>query len=182
MSSLVAEWKPILDELEDLSSNLNKSVIFTEIGFPVGSGLRNYHPTQADYQLQVRNHLSGLHWFCIKHKLQANQYEAVFDATSGRQWFLGCFWWNWDTDPGALFEVLPSLSLSLSLFFFFFFFFFSRINIYILFTLAFAVDDDCFTPQWKPAASIVRTRYGGSAEPPHPNIAPQCLGYGKCTS
>ena len=31
----------------------------------------------------------------------AAQYEAVFRAMDGQDWFLGAFWWNWDADPGA---------------------------------------------------------------------------------
>src|SRR5262249_21705872 len=72
--------KPVLDSIEALSVQQNKSVIFTELGFPDGSGLRNYTPTSGDYALQ------------------ATQYEAVFEATQSRSWFLGTFWWNWETD------------------------------------------------------------------------------------
>jgi hypothetical protein len=81
VSSLVDEWKPIMDSLEQFSSKLNMSVIFTEIGFPDGSGLRDYTPTSNDYTLQ------------------AAQYEALFVASLSRRWFLGTFWWNWVTDP-----------------------------------------------------------------------------------
>jgi len=79
---LVYEWIPILDKLQGLAQSINKQIAFTEIGYPVGTGLRDYHPTQADYDLQK-----------IK-------YEAVVDATKSLGWFLGVFWWNWETDAG----------------------------------------------------------------------------------
>jgi len=82
VSALVKEWTPILNTLETLSKSLNKKVAFTEIGFPVGNGLRNYHPKQSDYEFQNI------------------QYQAVFEATKSRPFFLGAFWWNWETDPG----------------------------------------------------------------------------------
>lgn len=83
VSSLVGEWTPILDALGVLSARVNRSVVFTELGFPSGSGLRSSGPPGA-----------------AAYALQAAQYEAVFLATRNRSWFLGTFWWNWDTDPG----------------------------------------------------------------------------------
>jgi hypothetical protein len=80
VAELVQQWQPVLASLEALSKSLNKSVTFTELGFPDGSGLRSYTPTAADYALQ------------------ATHYEAVFEATLSRSWFLGTFWWNWETD------------------------------------------------------------------------------------
>ncbi len=81
VAELVQQWQPVLASLEALSAaQNNKPVIFTELGFPDGSGLRSYTPTASDYALQ------------------ATHYEAVFQATLSRPWFLGTFWWNWETD------------------------------------------------------------------------------------
>ncbi len=80
VEELVSEWRPVLESIGALSAKQNKSVIFTELGFPNGNGLRNYTPSAADYDMQ------------------ATHYEAVFQATASLDWFLGTFWWNWETD------------------------------------------------------------------------------------
>jgi len=82
MDGLRHEWDVLLDALDLVHKVENKPVLFTEVGFPSGSGLRDDHPTAADYALQ------------------ATQYEALMLATQSRSWFLGFHWWNWDTDPG----------------------------------------------------------------------------------
>ena len=63
VAALEREWRPVLDMLQALSAAVRRPVVFTELGFPVGSGLRNFTPSPRDYQLQ------------------ADQYEAVFRAT-----------------------------------------------------------------------------------------------------
>jgi len=82
-AQLVAAWQPILDNLASLSSAFGKKVAFTEIGMCSGQCSRSHTPSLADYE-----------WHAL-------QYASVFRAVEGREWFLGAFWWNWDSDPGA---------------------------------------------------------------------------------
>lgn len=36
-----------------------------------------------------------------EYKQQAIHYEALFEAVRGEEdWFMGAFWWNWNTDDG----------------------------------------------------------------------------------
>ena len=60
-----------------------KNVTLTEIGYCSGQCSRTHTPSASDLQ---------------KH---AMHYEAVFEAfRNDSSWFLGAFWWNWNTDPG----------------------------------------------------------------------------------
>eukprot|EP00912_Choanoflagellata_sp_UC4_P001936 UC4_evm2s1242 len=81
-AELVRGWNPHKKILRSLHKKYNKSIVFTEIGFCSGQCSRDHSPSRSD-----------LSW-------HAAQYEAVFEAFRGEQnWFLGFFFWNWDTDP-----------------------------------------------------------------------------------
>ena len=83
LEALKLEWDVILDALDEFrKKNGNKELLFTELGFPSGTGLRDNHPTEADLVFQATN------------------YQALIEATAEREWFLGVHWWNWDTDSG----------------------------------------------------------------------------------
>ena len=83
-AQLVAAWQPVGQSLASLSAREGKKVAFTEIGMCSGQCSRTHTPSLADYDWHAR------------------QYAAVFHALQGHSdWFLGSFWWNWDTDPGA---------------------------------------------------------------------------------
>lgn len=87
LHEMVESWSPYLAHLEGISTKFGgKPLMMTEMG--VCSGLngcdRNKDATPAS-----RQH-------------QAMRYEALFLATAGKgDWFLGGFWWNWDSDPAV---------------------------------------------------------------------------------
>merc|ERR1712224_1110097 len=83
LEELVASWKPYVELAFDLHSMYNRPVAYTEIGYCSGQCSRNHVPSTVDYTAH------------------ALKYEAVFEAFRGKDWFLGAFWWNWNTDPGA---------------------------------------------------------------------------------
>ena len=76
-------WQQWVVALGALSAQWQKNITFTEIGYCSGKCSRDHTPTKADE-----------HW-------HAMHYAAVFEAFRDVPWFLGAFWWNWDTDPGS---------------------------------------------------------------------------------
>ena len=82
---MVASLKPYVDTLDKrLHQKFNRPIVLTETGVcsgPNACARTHSSPTPA-----------GL-------ANQANHYEAWFLATEGKDWFLGAFWWNWDSDP-----------------------------------------------------------------------------------
>lgn len=82
-AQLVASWQRPLAALAALAGRFGKPFAFTEVGMCSGQCSRSHRPSLADYE-----------W-------QATQYAAVFRATESQPAFLGAFWWNWDSDPGA---------------------------------------------------------------------------------
>ena len=65
-----------------------KQVIFTEIGYTSQDGTNrepyNWNP-------------SGI----LDLQEQADCYKAAIESFAGRNWFLGWFWWTWETNPNA---------------------------------------------------------------------------------
>jgi len=65
-----------------------KKVVFTEIGYTSQNGTNmqpyNWNP-------------SGV----LDLQEQADCYQAAIEAFMGRSWFLGWFWWTWETNPNA---------------------------------------------------------------------------------
>jgi hypothetical protein len=66
-----------------------KQVMFTEVGYQSLDGT-NRTPWRRD---PATNDLDPAE--------QADCYEALLSACEGRSWWLGAFWWNWETDPDA---------------------------------------------------------------------------------
>eukprot|EP01128_Nolandella_sp_AFSM9_P000601 TRINITY_DN10750_c0_g1_i2.p1 TRINITY_DN10750_c0_g1~~TRINITY_DN10750_c0_g1_i2.p1 ORF type:complete len:420 (-),score=89.03 TRINITY_DN10750_c0_g1_i2:1039-2148(-) len=89
-AQLQAAWTTPLHQLKTLSQSFNKSVIFTEIGYPsqVGS---YYHPNNFDMKLATDL------------RLQNELYTVFFEtvAVPNPDWFEGVYWWAWWTDPLA---------------------------------------------------------------------------------
>jgi hypothetical protein len=78
----VDAWKPFIELAADLHSQYNKPIAYTEIGYCSGHCSRSHRPSAANYATH------------------AQHYEAVFEAFRNYDWFLGSFWWNWNTDDG----------------------------------------------------------------------------------
>ena len=82
---MIYSWQTYIKLAKQLSDMYNnKPVAYTEIGYCSGECSRHHMPTIADYN---------------DHALH---YQAVLEAFRNTgDWFLGVFWWNWNTDPGA---------------------------------------------------------------------------------
>ena len=81
---MARSWQPYLADLEGLSAKFGgKPVVLTELGYCSGACDRTHRASPSDLEGQARH------------------YEALFMAVANRTapWFLGAFWWNWDTDP-----------------------------------------------------------------------------------
>lgn len=83
LEEMVAGWADAIALGEKLHTQYDRPIAYTEIGYCSGKCSRTHTPTKANYE---------------RH---AMQYTAVFEAFRGVRWFAGCFWWNWNTDPGA---------------------------------------------------------------------------------
>ncbi|MEO1256689.1 MAG: hypothetical protein AAFY41_17640, partial [Bacteroidota bacterium] len=83
MGEIKAGWDPIKEKLASFSSKWKKKILFTEYGF------------------QSVNGAAGKHWEVNKikenenMKLQADAYEATFQALTGEDWWIGGFFWKW---------------------------------------------------------------------------------------
>eukprot|EP00051_Salpingoeca_urceolata_P002198 m.48023 g.48023 ORF g.48023 m.48023 type:complete len:661 (+) comp11963_c0_seq1:124-2106(+) len=84
VAELVYSWQSHVSLAKQLSDAYGgKPVAFTEIGYCSGHCSRSHVPSVGDY---------------AKHALH---YQAVLDAfANSEDWFLGVFFWNWNSDPG----------------------------------------------------------------------------------
>jgi len=88
---LAAAWDSQLDSIEAWR-NTNwpaMDVLFTEVGYQSTDGT-NKTPWYTD---PAANPLDFLE--------QADCYEALLNQCKQRDWWLGAFWWNWETDPNG---------------------------------------------------------------------------------
>jgi predicted ATP-grasp superfamily ATP-dependent carboligase len=90
-SQLQDAWRGRADDLEAwLYANWpDKKIIFSEIGYQSCDGTNQtpWRREPAQYGLDLQE--------------QADCYKALLDQLKGRPWWLGVFWWNWETDPEA---------------------------------------------------------------------------------
>ncbi len=83
IKSIKIGWNPIKKELAKFSEKWNKQILFTEYGFQSMTGA------------------TGRHWEIEKNEknvnlqLQANAYEATFQALENEDWWAGGFFWKW---------------------------------------------------------------------------------------
>ena len=70
------------------STGLDKKILFTEVGYRsvVGAAAAPWDWSSGG---------------AVDLQLQANCYEALLSELSGRNWFNGAMWWNWETNPSA---------------------------------------------------------------------------------
>ena len=83
VEEIAFEWAGPISIARGLHRQYNKPVAYTEVGMCSGKCSRTHTPSTSDYY----HH--------------AAQYQAVFEAFRNESYFLGAFWWNWDTDPGV---------------------------------------------------------------------------------
>jgi len=86
LAELKAAWVTPMFALENLSSQHNRPIIFTEIGYRSVDGT-NRHPWewQAGGTVDLQE--------------QADCYRAALETFWGKPWFRGIYWWYWSTDP-----------------------------------------------------------------------------------
>lgn len=76
-------WNPFIQNLSAFSKMWKKPILFTEYGFQSADGA------------------AGKHWEVVQseeggnQQLQANAYEATFQALNNEKWFIGGFLWKW---------------------------------------------------------------------------------------
>jgi hypothetical protein len=86
MEEIREGWNPLKQNLSAFSKKWKKPILFTEYGFQSADGA------------------AGKHWVVIQseeggnQELQANAYEATFQALNKEEWFAGGFLWKWHFD------------------------------------------------------------------------------------
>lgn len=86
VDSLVAAWRPHVQELADLSARTGKLVFLAELGYPSQPGAAAHpHETAPDEPADP--------------EAQKVAYDAAFRAFTDQGWFRGIFWWDWRSDP-----------------------------------------------------------------------------------
>ena len=82
-----------------------KQVLFTEIGYCSGHCSRTHTPSGADYATQAQHYEAVFEAFrnvsvlAAEHGNDGDNGPTNSRSRSSR-WFLGSFWWNWNTDDG----------------------------------------------------------------------------------
>jgi hypothetical protein len=86
LKELIAAWRGIADQLESKSTQWDRPVLLTEVGYPsqVGATVTPYDVTDQPADQNI----------------QALAYKATFKALSGADWLKGISWWSWRADPG----------------------------------------------------------------------------------
>jgi hypothetical protein len=86
LKELIAAWQGIADQLESKSTQWDRPVLLTEVGYPsqVGATVTPYDVTDQPADQNI----------------QALAYKATFKALSGADWLKGISWWSWRADPG----------------------------------------------------------------------------------
>ncbi len=89
LDKLKSAWESRADSIESWVNSdwPGMKVAFTEVGYQSVDGT-NRTPWWRD----PSSHAMDL-------QEQADCYEALLSVCGQRQWWLGAFWWNWETDP-----------------------------------------------------------------------------------
>jgi PKD repeat protein len=79
-------WKKWEEEIESWQQRVNKSIVFTEIGYCSldGTNIEPWNWTYSDI---------------VDLQEQADCYNATFQTFWNKPWLAGIYWWMWDTDP-----------------------------------------------------------------------------------
>ena len=79
-------WKDWIRVIEAWQKNINKPVIFTEIGYKSATGSVDEPWQYASFgELDL--------------SLQANSYKALLESFWDKPWFYGVYWWYWGVNP-----------------------------------------------------------------------------------
>jgi hypothetical protein len=90
VDELVTAWKEISNDLEALSEKWDRPILFTEIGYRSFDGAASEPSIALKPDYLTEN---------IDLEEQANAYQAVFEALSGKSWWRGVYWWVWLANP-----------------------------------------------------------------------------------
>ena len=83
MEEIKFGWEPVKKELASFSKKWGKPILFTEYGFQSIDGATGNH-WEVDKSTVLPNS-----------QLQADAYEATFQAFENESWFAGGFFWKW---------------------------------------------------------------------------------------
>jgi len=77
------------NELYLVYTQTGKKIVFTEIGYysQDGTNTQPWGGFQPAHQIDLQE--------------QADCYQAALEVFRNKTWFMGWFWWNWETDPDA---------------------------------------------------------------------------------
>ncbi len=84
VTSIKKEWRKHSNQLEKISTQHNRPVLFTEYGY------RNVDNTTAEPWKENEGDKND--------EAQANAYEAFYQSFAGKKWFAGGFVWKWYVD------------------------------------------------------------------------------------
>lgn len=76
-------WEPVKKDLQKFSTKWDKKILFTEYGFQSANGAAANH-WEVDKSSSNTND-----------QIQADAYEATFQAFENERWFAGGFFWKW---------------------------------------------------------------------------------------
>lgn len=89
LEELKQGWSRIANDIETWhASEVNKPILFTEIGYRSGDG-NNMQPWNWTLTLE------------LDLQEQFDCYLAAFEVLWGKPWFYGFYWWIWESDPNA---------------------------------------------------------------------------------
>ena len=128
VEELKSTWKGWVEEIESWRTDVDKQVIFTEIGYVSLNGT-NEKPWEGS--VSQHGHWSGE----IDLQEQADCYEAAFQTLWNKTWLEGLYWWAW----------IPWIDAGGS-------------------------SDGSYTPQNKPAQTIITSWYAEISGPYKPGV------------
>ncbi|MFC1548884.1 hypothetical protein ACFL5E_02885 [Candidatus Omnitrophota bacterium] len=88
VADLKKGWEKWRHEIELWQKQINKPVIFTEIGYPSSS-----HAPYTPWKSGMNGNANP--------EIQAKCYKAFFETMWDQPWLAGVYWWKWDTNTSA---------------------------------------------------------------------------------
>jgi hypothetical protein len=95
VAEIVKNWQPIINNIDNYRKNLNKEVIFTEIGYKSldQAAYEPWNPISKTVNIQA----------------QSNAFRGFFEAFANKKtWFMGAFLWKWypkNETAGGLYDT-----------------------------------------------------------------------------
>ncbi|HNX91780.1 MAG TPA: glycoside hydrolase, partial [Candidatus Omnitrophota bacterium] len=83
-----AGWDKWMTEMEEFQKQVQKPIIFPEIGCNSCDGAA-MRPWEHDPRKELNL------------RLQADYYKVLMDRFFNKEWFYGAYWWYWATNPNS---------------------------------------------------------------------------------